>query len=147
MATARPWGRRRVGPFAALIAGLAMAAPAGAAEHTRKAPQGPTVEVGVARSVSRAALACRQLQGLDDEFHVQVQFYRTIPGQPGEYSVHGPYAFVRERVVDGVRTLYHAGPGPAQETPLATMTSPDGWEIIGDPSGLWDILTVVPNES
>jgi len=27
------------------------------------------------------------------------------------------------------------------------MTLPEGWEIIGDPSGLWDILTIVPNES
>jgi hypothetical protein len=82
----------------------------------------------------------------DFEFRVQVQFYRTVPGLPGIYSVHGPYPFVRERVESGVRTLYYSD-GSAGEVALATMTTPDGWEIIGDPSGLWDILTVIPNES
>jgi hypothetical protein len=84
-----------------------------------------------------------KLVSADAEYSVQVQFYRTIPGQPGIYSVHGPYPFVRERVESGVRTLYYAS-GGGTETALATMTTTDGWEIIGDPSGLWDVMTVVP---
>jgi hypothetical protein len=118
------------------MAGLAVTASAasgvGFAEETPEA----------SRPIARGVCA-KQLHANDDEFHVQVQFFRS---STGAFSVHGPYPFVRERVEAGVRTLYYAS-GGGTETPLATMTSTDGWEIIGDPSGLWDILTVVPNES
>lgn len=108
--------------------------------------------VGIVRPTK--AGTCRVVGGMsacpycdnDFEFRVQVQFYRTIPGQPGVYSVHGPYPYVRERFADGVRTLYYSD-GNAGEVALATMTTLDGWEIVGDPSGLWDVLTVIPNES
>lgn len=100
-------------------------------------------DVQTIRPVTIQPRKARMVATLEEPYHVQVQFYRS---SESVYSVHGPYPFVRERFEGGVRTLYYASSGGG-ETALATMSSPDGWEIIGDPSGLWDILTVVPNES
>jgi hypothetical protein len=124
--------------FVAAIASQALPADRASAEGTGKPLRASACKV-------QGESSCPYCEN-DFEFRVQVQFYRTIPGQPGVYSVHGPYPHVRERVESGVRTLYYSD-GNAGEVALATMTTPDGWEIIGDPSGLWDILSVVPNET